>query len=534
MEFLVKPWDHQLKAIELADTEPQARMPNLALFFEMGTGKTGTLINILRKHFARAKRVKRTIILGPVITMRNWKNEFKLHSKINQSDIIVLHGHNKKRVKDFVDAATDPKTLTLTRGKIFITNYEAMEMPELLELFEQYDPEILVCDEAHRMKNPQAKRAQRVSHLSDYADHRYILTGSPILNSAMDIFMQYRILDGGKTFGTNFYEFRGRYFEDMNAGMPSHIRFPKWVPRQETYELLNKRIYSKALRVLKKDCLDLPPFIRQKIEVDLSPEQRRLYNEMKDDYIAWIHPKLEAMKRTETQFQEWLRENPTPDVKVREAFNAWCAARGIVYEPRAVVAQMALTKTLRLQQIVSGFVKTDQGEEITLKDNPRLDALGDLLEDLTPASKVIVWAKFHENYRSLAALCKKLKIPHVELHGGCTKKEKELAEDKFRGDPETRVMIANQQAAGIGINLVEKKEIVQKGACSYSIYFSKDYSLDADQQSEARNYRGGSEVYESVTRIDLVAPGTIDELILQALAEKQNIADLVLDWEGKL
>jgi SNF2 family DNA or RNA helicase len=75
---------------------------------------------------------------------------------------------------------------------------------------------------------------------------------------------------------------------------------------------------------------------------------------------------------------------------------------------------------------------------------------------------------------------------------------------------------------------------VESGRSSYSIFYSKNFSLEQDLQAESRNYRGGSEVYESVTRIDLVAPETIDELILQALAEKQNIAEQVLGWGEKV
>lgn len=484
MEYLIPPWKHQHLAIEMAKYTP-----DLALFFEMGTGKTSTTINILRQEFGEQKRLMRTLVLGPIIVVKNWLNEFKMHSKIAEHDIVPLTGPGKSRCKKFQEWALDPKTLTMTRGRIFVTNYEAMEMDALLELILQWKPEILVCDESHRLKNPQSVRAKRVVQVADVCKRRIILTGTPILNSAMDIFNQYRVLDGGDTFGRNFYEFRGRFFEDMNAGMPSHIHFPKYIPRQETYEELNRRIYRKALRVLKSECLDLPPLVREKIFVGLGKEQERMYKEMKADYLAWVK----------------THENTG--------------------EPRAVVAQMALTKALRLQQIVSGYAKTEDGAEIPIKDNPRLDALSDLLTELTPNHKVIVWATFHENYRQIAALCKELKIGYVELHGGISLTEKNRAVDRFRADGTCRVIIANQAAAGIGINLVE---------ASYSIFYSRNFSLEQDLQAESRNYRGGSEVHSSVTRVDLVASETIDELILESLANKQNIAEQVLAWKEQL
>ena len=93
--------------------------------------------------------------------------------------------------------------------------------------------------------------------------------------------------------------------------------------------------------------------------------------------------------------------------------------------------------------------------------------------------------------------------------------------DRFRKDDSCRVMIANQGAGGAGINLVE---------ASYSIYYSKGFSLEHDLQSEARNHRGGSEIHDKITRIDLVCPNTIDESINEALSNKQHVADRILIW----
>jgi SNF2 family DNA or RNA helicase len=241
-------------------------------------------------------------------------------------------------------------------------------------------------------------------------------------------------------------------------------------------------ISTKALRAVKEECLDLPPLIKEKIEVELSAEQKRMYKEMKNEFITFIKEESEEKER-------------------------------------AVVAELAITKGLRLQQIVSGFVKTDTGETINCKKNPRLDALSTLLEELTPGHKVIVWACFKQDYEEIKKVCQKLKIKFAEVHGGIKNKDEQC--EKFRKDKDIRVVICNQASAGIGINLVE---------ASYSIYYSRNFSLEQDVQSEARNYRGGSEVHSKITRIDLVAPGTIDELVLKALESKQNIADVILDW----
>jgi len=474
----VKPlWNHQVLAIRVAE-----KLRDLGLLFDMGTGKTRTLIEILRRRYAAAGRVQRTLILAPVVVCPNWKKEFGMYSKINPNDILVLTGSQKRRVAQLLQAVGE----TLAKNKIIVTNYEAMEMKDLYQLFIAYGFEVLVSDESQRLKNHESVRAKAVAQIADKTQHNYILTGTPILNSAMDLYMQFRILDRGETFGKNFYSFRNKYFEDENAGMNKKVHFPKWGPRPFTYDDLQARVKAKAMRVTKDECMDLPPFMRLQAEVELSPAQSKAYKEMLHEYITFIQSKKD--------------------------------------EPRAVVAQLAVTKALRLQQIVSGFVKDETGDVHRLPC-PRLTVLEQLLTDIVPGNKVIVWATFKENYKMIAELCDKLEYTYAQIHGDISHKDRQEQMEEFRTNPNVRVMIANQGAGGVGINLIE---------ASYSIYYSKGFKLEDDLQSEARNYRGGSEMHSKITRIDLVAKGTIDELVTEALALKQDIGQKILGWEDRL
>jgi SNF2 family DNA or RNA helicase len=434
------------------------------------------------------KRLMKTLILAPGVVCPNWRNEFAMYSKIPRELVTVLLGSGKKRVDNFVDVVGSE----LDRAAIVVTNYESLQMKDLYALLMKWKPEILVCDESQRIKNPQGKRAKAVVPLADMAKCRYILTGTPILNSPMDVFMQWRVLDQGRTFGKNFFAFRATYFEDANARWAGkHNYFPKWQPRPDTYSRFQVLIERSSLRVLKKDCLDLPPMVRTEIEVPLSAEQTKMYRQMYNDYIAF------------------------------------CEKESAEGRPRTVTAQLAITKALRLQQIVCGFVPVEQTEDTyVIEDNPRLKALEELLEDICVEGKhkVIVWATFRQNYSQIQAVCDKLKIKTAAIYGGLTKNEAQENIEAFtKGD--AQVMIANQKAGGVGINLVE---------ASYSIYYSKSFSLEDDLQSEARNYRGGSQMHHRVTRIDLVARGTIDELITSSLANKQDVSQTILDWRSKI
>lgn len=475
-------WNHQVNAIRMAETTP-----DIGLLFDMGTGKTRTTIEIIRRKYHANSRLMRTLILSPIAVCENWKREFAMYSKINPNDIIVLTQDGRKRVAEFIRWAGDD----LKRPKIFITNYHATQMPDLYKLMLDYKFEILVVDESQKVKNPTGKMTLAVTRIAEQCKHRLILTGTPILNSPMDLFSQWRILDGGETFGKNFYAFRAMYCEDKNARRQgTQGYFPKWEVRESMYPIIQEKIQKKSLRVMKQDCLDLPPLIKTQVEVELSPEQKRLYKEMMKEYIAFV----DDMEKSD--------------------------------KPRTITAQIAATKALRLQQIVSGYASIEQTqEEIALGNVPRLKVLGELLEDITPGHKVIVWAMFKQNYKMIGQLCDSLGIKYTTITGDDSAKQKNDNMESFRKDPEVRVMIANQSAGGVGVNLVE---------ASYMIYYSKGFSLEAELQSEARNYRAGSEQHEKITRIDLIAKGTIDELVNEALTNKQNVADHILRFKDRL
>jgi SNF2 family DNA or RNA helicase len=478
-------WGHQKRALALA-----LKQKDFAFFHDMGTGKTGTLINVLRHKYAERGHIRRTLILSPLVTLQNWKREFKNFSRISENDIIVLGGTGAKRVAQFQYGATDPVSGDMTRNRIFITNYESMQVKGLIDLIERWRPEIIICDEAHRLRNHKSIRAKAVCRITDKAEHTYIATGSPILNSAQDVFHQYKILNSGKTFGDNFFAFRGRYFVDSNASWAGKTGyFPDYNERPELFEELHRKMYFDQVgrpiadRVLKKDCLDLPPLVRTTIEVELSSEQRKIYTEMKNEFITYVQ-------------------------KIKDEG-----------KPIAVVATLAVTKALRMQQIVTGFAKGEDGIEYPIQDNPRLEALADLLEDVGQ-NKVIVWACFKENYKQIAKVCDDLKLPYCQLHGELNIKEKEASMKAFREDPSIKVMIANQAAGGVGVNLVE---------APVAIFYSRNFSLENDLQAEARNYRGGSEIHQKVTRYDLIAKNSIDELISDCLVKKQSISDQIVD-----
>jgi SNF2 family DNA or RNA helicase len=464
MEKVPPLWKHQQDCLEKSRT-----INDMALFHDLGTGKSRSTIEIMRDKYNNNKKILRTLIICPSAILEKWKREIMKYSAIPGSKIHVLDGSLLDRAKQYQE-----------KDGIFITNTEAFAFEKFTSVVIKNPPNICIVDESHKFKDISAKRTKALIKVSLEMEklkvhHRYILTGSPVLNTQQDLFSQFYFLDAGKTFGKNFYAFRGTYFRDSNEFIRHKVNFANWVVRAGAEEALKAKIAPIVTLADKSLCLDLPPLLRTEIDVTMSSEQRKAYEEMKKDFITFVENKGVA------------------------------------------IANLALTKALRMQQVLSGFLKLEGGEIHRFKDNPRAKVLSDLLEDIVPTQKVIVWCIFHEDFHTVKEVLKKLELTYAEVTGLVSDKEAEM--HKFDTDKNCRVMLASQSAGGTGCEMIQ---------ASTMIYYSRGYSYEHDFQSEARNFRGGSEIHDKITRIDLIARGTLDEIVLQALRDKKNLATNIL------
>jgi len=466
-------WKHQQKAVDIC-----ADRAHFGLFFDMGTGKTATALHILRQKCVQNRRPLNTLILCPLIVKQNWRNEIEMFAPKLLEYVVILEGTGKQRVKQLAEVALSGK------AKIIITNIDTINMQDTWSALCNFHWEALIVDEAHKFKGFNSKRTKKLLRFRNEQKllMSLILTGTPVLNTPMDLWSEFQIMDP-TIFHKNFYAWRSKYFYDANAGMPASKHFPDYKIMPSAVKELNTIVHLHSMRVMKNDVLDLPPFIRQRVTSEMAPEQSQLYKAMKKDFVAYLD-----------------------------------TAQGT----KASVAELAIVKGLRLQQLVSGVFKDDKGE-VTLLETPRTKVLKELLEGIPKDAKIIVWCVFKDNYKQVAAVCKELEIEHLFLTGLQNEREKFSNVDNFNSKRGARVLIANQGAGGVGINLV---------ASTYSIYYSRNFSLEHDLQSEARNYRGGQT--KKVTRIDIITPDTIDEHMLNALAKKQNMSEAILQLKDKL
>ena len=470
------PYKHQLDAVEFFHDKKDGN-----LFFEMGTGKTGTAILTYRNWCKKEGRMLRCLIVAPSVVLHNWKDEFAMFSHVDKDTVFPLtRGTGKQKAEDMYN-----HVFPLIDGAIVNVNYEALLNEELFRAIEKWNPEVIIFDEVHYVKNASAKRSKLCTRLAESAMYRLGLTGTPILKNTQDMYGIFRTVDLGKTFGTNMHVFQAKYLVDKNARNP-HVNFPAWVDNPKTFKEVNEKIYAKSLRKLKSECLDLPELIKIPRYADWGAKQKKAYEELKRDFLTFI----ETRKATG--------------------------------EPASVTANLAITKAMRLQQVASGFVMTDEGEVVEFDDCPRLDLVEELLREivLEAGEKCIIWCNFKHNYKMLGRICEKLKIKHCFITGEQSTNEKRESELAFQRDPKTMVVIANEAAGGVGINLT---------AASHSIVYSRGFSLANHLQSEARNHRGGSEVHEKIVKFDIAIKGSMDEQVMQALNGKIQISTNILD-----
>jgi len=466
-KFKHQPYAHQLTALEKSWDKNE-----YALFCEMGTGKSKILIDNFAMLYDKGE-IDGVLVVAPKGVYKNWqRKEVPEHLPEHiVADIVVWSpNHTKKQLEHLEIALKDDDNL-----KVLIMNVEAFSTDKGVEFAKQFLRKrkvFMAVDESTTIKNRSAKRTKNIVNVGGLAKYRRIATGSPITKTPMDLYSQCDFLDPHLLGFGSFFSFQARYCKMWRRSVGTHS-FNQVVGYQNLEELTNN-LDRFSYRILKKDCLDLPEKIYIKRLVELTPEQRRVYDQLKTIALA-------------------------------------------VLEQGVVTAANALTQILRLQQVCSGFLKTDDGKFETIPSN-KLNELMEALEEVD--GKVIIWANYtHDIYAIAKAIQKEYGEGTVRMYFGETKAEdrQQIVEDFQDPNNAVRFFVGQPRTGGYGLTLTEAKTV---------IYYSNSYDLEVRLQSEDRAHRIGQK--NNVTYIDIVTEGTVDEKILSALRDKIDIASTVL------
>ena len=466
-----KLFRHQVRAANMAliqlSSKPSA---GFGLLFEMGCGKTLTAIAIMGALY-RQRKITRVLVVAPSSVCSVWPHDLAAFAAFPY-EVRVLLGEKKQRLEALHSLTDYPNTAN--RLLVAVINYEATHREGIFEALDGYAADLIVCDESQRIKNPRAAQSRAVQMLGDRAACRLILSGTPVQNSVVDLYSQYRFLDPG-VFGANFYAFRNRYCQMGGYGGHEVVGF------QHMDELVRKE-HSIALRVTKAECLDLPgqTFVRRYVQ--LEPEARRLYAQ-----IA----------------------------------RASCAE---LENGEHVTASIVLTKLLRLMQLTGGFVQADGGDRPRPTGSAKLDALADILEDYVQEAgqKLVVFARFRPEIAAICQLLEQRGIRYGRIDGEVPMDQRGAIVETFQQDPGVKVFVAQIQTAGLGITL---------HAASAAVFYSLDFNYANYAQALARIHRIGQA--QPVTYIHLLAENTVDEQVLDALERKEDLARTIVDgWKN--
>lgn len=435
----LQPLLHQQKSIEFA-----SKLAIFADFSEPGTGKTYVQIAIMEK-----RNVFPVLILCPKSIINSaWISDIQKFS--NLSSVAVI-GTAEKKIK----------ALSLP-VQIYITNYDSLNSDKVLDALIKKKFDYIIVDESTAIKSCKSLRTKILKKLSKNTKYKSIMTGTPCPNSPLDIYSQLEFLDNRILGYQSFWQFKNDRF------VPDYMGF-NWTAKKGTEEFINKCMYTVGIRHLKKDCLDLPEKIYQVREIELTSEQRKIYKEIKEEYIAEM-------------------------------------------DGKTVGSDFAMVVYLRLQQLIGGHLPTlDKENIVEFEENPKLSELKEILEELGN-QQVIIFANFRWEIKKILSI---LGDKAIGLYGETKDKDESII--AFQTG-QKQYLVANAVSAGHGITFVN---------CSTIIYYSRSYNLEHYLQSQARIDRIGQK--NKMLYINIIAKNTIDNVIDKALQEKKSLNQLITD-----
>lgn len=460
--FKTKPFPHQLEAFYISrDREAYG------FFMEMGTGKSWVGVNTIR-YLAKVHGVNRVLILAPNGVHKQWITE-QIPEHMEDDFAFKATWYESSKTKTVKDRLK--KVMEHDGCQIIAQHIESMSHSSGADFAEDFcksGKTLIILDESSRIKSPTSARTKNVLKLRQYSAFRRIMSGTPITKGVEDLYSQFLFLDPAILGYSSFFTFRTR-FCNMGGFEGRQIVSYRNIPE------LQKRVDGHTYRKTKEECLDLPEKIFTIRSVEFTSEQLTLYTQIKDKYMAEL-------------------------------------TEGLVVD-----LPLAITRMLRLQQILSGhFPNPETGEMIHVPTN-RTDALIDVLEE-AGESKVIVWGKFTHDIDEISRRLTAEGIGYVVYTGNTSPTGRTDSIERFRNDPTCKVFLGNPAAAGIGLNLTVANVVV---------WYSTTFNLDEYLQANDRCHRIGQKW--PVTYVTLTTPGSLDVKIAKALQKKKGVADMVLD-----
>jgi superfamily II DNA or RNA helicase len=464
-----QPYAHQVEALTLSLVRQQA-----VLFLEMRLGKTKVALD-WAEHLRRSWlwHYKGLVIVPSPVLLHVWQAEAALHSHLKTAVV-------EKGIDAFTDALESDADLlivswsglqTIFSGKRMVKSRNGARNKMLPNEAALRDAgkffQLVIVDELHTCKNWRSLRFQMGAALAWNCRYRLGLTGTPFGRNPFDLWAQAYLIDEGRTLGKNYFFFAQAFGRQVpNRFTRSGV---EWVFDEQKLPKLLGKLEPISLSYRLAECRELPEVCRGIVELEMTREQKRLYNQA----IRQAHE---------------IGDDAAGQRAVRNIF-------------------------VRLRQIAAGHVPfvDDQGAAgiAPLPHNPKLEWLAEFFAEMPPEAKVVLFHEFTYTGKLLCNLVAQAGIKYTWLYGET--KDKDGALQAFRtGD--AQVLIANTASGGVGIDLQ---------MADYQCFVETPVSPIVRAQAEARAL-GPGRAGRALFMDDLVC-APIEERILGFLREGRDL-----------
>lgn len=446
-------------------------MEYFALLWEVGCAKSKVIMDTAADNFERGK-IDTLIVLAPNQVHYQWADTASdaplalLPQRIPHVAGAWKSGTANTAFTRVAEASND-------RLKILAINLEVMSMPKLAEMvyeLSERNNTLLVLDECHNFKTISSKRTKAVLKFQELGltKMRRILTGTEIGIGLEDLYPQYKFLHPSIIGMHTMTEFKSEYCVMVGYDIRGYKHVEDLQRRIAPYT----DFADKATSLTLPPELDLPPY-----DVPLSVEQWRVYNEIRDDYLA----ELES---------------------------------GAIIE-----APLAINRIQKFAQIAAGHIQKGQGEWEALDAQGRIDICLYIIRELA-RGQVILWAQFQPDIIQISAALKKAGITHVTFYGGNSSGRNKDNLAAFKSDPTIKVFLATPASGSEGHTI---------NCADTVIRYNLGTSYLQHVQATGRNYRPGQD--KPVTRHTLIARRTIEVKLARMIKERKELREEFRDPE---
>lgn len=430
------------------------------------------------------KQIKRSLVVVPnLVNIESWLEE--IESKTNLT-AIGLSGTKEERT-----------ALLNQQASVFIVNYDGLPIfttdfkevkskkaqrkrvinKKLLRAFATRF-QMVVYDEIHHVKHTNTLTYQICDGLSDFIPYRLGMTGTPIGRDPSNFWAQFHTVDRGETLGTNKTIFLQALFKQQ----ANYWGGVQWIFPEKNKPILHKMLAHRSIRYSDNECADLPPVSIIKIPLKLSPEAQTVYRNLV----------LESI--------EQAKENTKDSQQTRKNYYS------------------------KTRQVASGFMYEDvDSERVTLTfNNPKLDALEEILEDVPTDCKVVIFHVFNQSGLDIVARLKKLKIKYAAMNV-VAEGSKVDEYKKFKQDKNTKVLVVNIASGGEGLNLQD---------ANYCIFYENTDNPATYRQALKRCHRTGQEKHVYIYQFYM--KNTVEMKIMEFLEEGKNLFAALVDGKTNI